>query len=171
MQHRPLSYDEWIKRDKPTLKGEVHLLLDGLQSIENAGLIFRTAEAMGVGKMYFYSPEFEWNDSTLKVISRSTSEQVDYEIIETEEQIGQLLSSHSHTVALEYTNRSESVYAKDFDFPLLLIAGNEHRGIRPEILREVQKAVHIPLFGQQSSINVACALTAALVEVNRVRRE
>lgn len=171
MQHTPLTYDEWKQLSKPSLKGKVHLLLDGLSSIENAGLILRSAEAAHVEKVIFLHPQFDWDKQKLKRISRSTSEQIELEVITLDDTFDKItfLAKYQQAVALEYTNISTSIYDFNCSFPLLIVVGNENRGISAALLSELDQAVHIPLFGNQSSINVSNAVTAALVWINHQR--
>ncbi len=81
MEHTALTYNDWKQLSKHSLKGRVHLLLDGLSSIENAGLILRSAEAAQVEKVIFLHPQFDWDQQKLKRISRSTNEQIELEVI------------------------------------------------------------------------------------------
>lgn len=171
MEHTALTYNDWKQLSKHSLKGRVHLLLDGLSSIENAGLILRSAEAAQVEKVIFLHPQFDWDQQKLKRISRSTNEQIELEVITKNDPFDKIafFSQYQQAVALEYTNLSTGIYDFKATFPLLIVVGNEKRGISPDLLSALEKAIHIPLFGNQSSINVANAVTAALVWINHQR--
>ena len=169
MKDSPLTYDEWKQLSKPGLQGEVHLLLDGLQSVENAGLILRTAAALQVEKIYFLEPAFNWESNKIKRLSRSANERISIEMISETDFLAVEQSDYNEVIALEYTKLSASIYKYVPAFPLLLIAGSETKGISQKVLDWAGKAVHIPLFGSQSSINVACALSGALIHINQRR--
>lgn len=166
MKHKSLSYDEWKKLPKPTGSGEIHLLIDRMISIENAGMLLRTAEAMDVSKVVFYRPGFNKNESRLQKISRSAQSKLNVEYMEDSTALKKLIAGFENTLVLEYTNRSVSIYDYTPSFPLLLIVGNEKEGVHASILEQVPDAVHIPMLGEQSSINVACATSATLVWIN-----
>lgn len=67
-------------------------------------------------------------------------------------------------IALEVTDQSESLF--DFQPPaageIVLIAGNESAGVPPELLARAHHAVHLPMYGRNTSMNVAVALGAAV---------
>ena len=67
-------------------------------------------------------------------------------------------------VALEITAGSTSLftYAPPRDRDLLLIAGTESNGIAEDLLALADTTVHLPMHGQNSSMNVAVALGAAV---------
>ena len=72
-------------------------------------------------------------------------------------------------VALEITDGSRSIF--DYSLPatvtegqgeLLLVAGTEAGGVTPGLLALCDVAVHLPMYGQNTSMNVAVALGAAV---------
>lgn len=73
-------------------------------------------------------------------------------------------------VALEITDRSQSLFDFQFpagqlithDQPVYLIAGNESAGVPQDILDLSHVSVHLPMFGQNTSMNVSVALGAAV---------
>lgn len=67
-------------------------------------------------------------------------------------------------VALEQTKDSIDIFSiKALDIkPLVLIVGNEVKGISPKILKYCDKIVHIPMYGKKESLNVSVATGVAL---------
>lgn len=61
----------------------------------------------------------------------------------------------------------ESKFAWDFDyeFPLGLVLGNEALGIMPETVAACDGVIHLPMFGNKSSINVGNAAAAVLYAI------
>ena len=70
-------------------------------------------------------------------------------------------------VGLEQTN--DSYWLHEYAFPLktLLVVGNERLGIEPEILRELDDIVEIPMYGLPNSHNAATATAIAMYEYCR----
>ncbi len=70
-------------------------------------------------------------------------------------------------VGLEQTTQSVPLPQFRFPRPCLLVVGHERLGVEPEILRELDAAVEIPVFGRPSSYNVATATAIAVYEYCR----
>lgn len=85
-------------------------------------------------------------------------------------------ASGAYILALELTDTSTSLL--DFTLPqrfapedrqLVLIPGAEASGVAPELLELADAAVHLPMHGQNTSLNVAVALgTAAYLLINQL---
>lgn len=66
-------------------------------------------------------------------------------------------------LALEITDTSRSVF--DYAPPageLLLVTGAEATGVPPALLAQCDAAVHLPMYGRNTSMNVSVALGAAV---------
>ncbi len=73
-------------------------------------------------------------------------------------------------IGLELTDHSVPLAAFDFRplrTGLVLVAGAERSGIQPAVLAVLDAAVHVPMYGRNSSLNVATALAIGLYEVTR----
>jgi len=60
-----------------------------------------------------------------------------------------------------------NIYKTDFGTEGLVIMGNEGNGLRPEIIKLVQKAVTIPRSGNAESLNVGIATAIFCSEIKR----
>ncbi len=78
-------------------------------------------------------------------------------------------SQAGFVLALEVTSQSQSLF--DFSLPpavisgqqpLCLIAGAEAHGVSQELLDHCDASVHLPMYGQNTSMNVSVALGAAI---------
>jgi tRNA G18 (ribose-2'-O)-methylase SpoU len=65
-------------------------------------------------------------------------------------------------VALEITDRSESLFGVAPELPLLLVVGAESTGVAPDLLALCDRSVHLPMYGHNTSMNVSVALGAAV---------
>ena len=70
-------------------------------------------------------------------------------------------------VALEQTSGSRSIFEYRFEHRTVLVIGNERLGVDDEVLRLVDDAVEIPVYGLPYSHNAATAAAMALYEYCR----
>ena len=59
--------------------------------------------------------------------------------------------------------------AIDFNQPIAIIMGSEHRGVNPSVLKMVDYKAKLPLLGEIGSLNVSVACGAFLYETVRQR--
>ena len=146
---------------------EIILLCTNVQSPANVGALFRLADAFAVNKLVFTTP-IDLTSHRLQKMARGTHKIVPYEYVD--HAISTLLKYKEDDyalLALELTTTSIPI----MEFPknhskLVLIVGNEKFGIPQDILNITTNAVHIPMFGNNSSMNVAQATAIALYELS-----
>ncbi|WP_444626398.1 TrmH family RNA methyltransferase [Flavobacterium columnare] len=149
-------------------KFPITLVCDGVYFQENIGSIFRICDAMGVSKIIFSGSKFIFSERKINKTSRSTHKRVPFEIIKEQELlINHLHSTSSICIALEITQTSIPLNKIKINLnqPITLIIGNEINGISTEILKLSTIHTHIPMFGYNSSMNVAQALSIALYKL------
>ncbi len=140
------------------MKKEVYLILHNIRSAYNVGSIFRTADAVGVAKIYLggYTP----TPDTKKVIKTSlgAEKSVAWEkYFSTWQLIEELRLKRVNVMALEQAPASRDYKKFKPKFPLAVILGNEVRGLSPNILKRCDSVWHLPMRGQKESLNVAVA--------------
>jgi len=135
----------------------------------NLGALFRLADAMGVEKLIFDSTINTASHRMLKT-SRSTFSRVIFnDNVDLTSEIKSLKSSGFIILGLEITSNSrpiKMISQKVYDKWFLLI-GNEQNGIHESLLDSLDFHVHIPMFGNNSSMNVIQATAMALYELRR----
>jgi TrmH family RNA methyltransferase len=65
----------------------------------------------------------------------------------------------------------QEISAHDFTVPTILLVGNETWGLSASYQDLCDKTVTIPIYGSASSLNVACATSIILYEIDRQRRK
>lgn len=168
--NRELSEQEFLittqdrKQKRQTFP--IRVILENIRSSFNVGSMVRTAEALGVEKIYLcgYTSTPE-NPKTLKA-SLGTEKWISWEF---HPEIGPLLQELKDQgyilLGLETSQKSKNLYQLDFlssTTPLVLVVGNERFGLQPQTLKQMDHIVEIPLYGQKNSLNVATALGIAL---------
>ena len=62
----------------------------------------------------------------------------------------------------------ESIYETKYDFPLVVVIGNESRGISDEIITKLDKKITIPRFNEHTeSLNASIATSIIISEIQR----
>ena len=151
-------------------KFPVILLLDNITGEANIGSLFRLADAFNIEKIIFTGTPPNLQSNRLKKTSRSTHQRVNFDIKEDNLREAQNLKEKGFLLyALEIT--SDSIPIADFEFSgdrqVCLILGNEVSGIEDELLKISDKRLHINMYGQNSSMNVAHAAGIALYEITK----
>ena len=65
--------------------------------------------------------------------------------------------------------QSQNLYASDLLGDVVIVAGSEGKGLRPQVRKSCDILVAIPMHGEITSLNVSVAAALALFEVRRQR--
>ncbi len=138
-----------------------------LQVPENIGSVLRLADAAGSRQVIFVSDD----DITrmLKQIqrtARSTDALVNWEVW-AQEKFLKCEDALQPLIALELTTTSSSLFENELPEKCALVIGNEQHGIPASMLPKCERALHIPMYGVNGSMNVTHALAIALFEWRR----
>lgn len=163
---------------------EIVLLAHNIRSTHNVGAFFRTAEGFGVSHVYLtgYTPyPLTAKDTRLPHEAQRLTKQIHKTALGAETivpfsysadplpLINELRANQFAIVALEQT--PESIPLPDFapqQKRIALILGEEVNGIAPEILKECETAIEIPMQGKKESFNVSVACGIALYALRQV---
>jgi len=152
--HKQLTHSEYRSENH---KLQIHLVLDGLTDKINIASAFRLSEAMGVRKLIILNSGYsELNHQMIK-ISRHTHKYLDFNFQARDNfDLDSYINNNWLIVGLEITDKSIDLrsYPSFQPHPILLIIGSEKSGISEELLNATNTCLHIPMFGQNSSMNV-----------------
>ncbi len=148
------------------IKFPVTIVCDALRTPENIGMCFRISESFGVSKIYLHESSPNSNNRIVKKTARNTLHQIPYETYNNFESLLKTLRQDGNAIiGIEITD--ESIDIKNYDFSIhekiVLILGSERNGINDVGMTD--KTVSIPMYGQNSSMNVIHSLSIALYEV------
>ncbi|MBW1297189.1 TrmH family RNA methyltransferase [Aquimarina litoralis] len=155
----------FIKKQFP-----ITLVCDRVNAPANIGSIFRIADSFGVEHIYFCGEDITVISKRMERTARSTHHFVAYQqnenIIEV---LDDLQNKGYQLIGLEITNDSIEVANCNFSKTdkIALIIGEENLGISETVLARLTKSVHINMYGQNSSMNVATATGIALYEITK----
>jgi tRNA G18 (ribose-2'-O)-methylase SpoU len=154
-------------------KFPIVLVCDKIRTPENIGMILRVAESFGVEKILFDKESPSPRSRSVKRISRDTNKLVSFEIIDDPQgELQKLQREKYKVIALEITSDSKPIHEiKLKKQKIVLVLGAERNGISKELLDLCDEKCHIEMFGTNSSMNVANALSIALYEItNKIRK-
>jgi tRNA G18 (ribose-2'-O)-methylase SpoU len=156
------------------------VILDNIRSLHNVGSIFRTADAVGVEKLYLCgitpSPldRFGVVRGDVAKVSLGAEKTVPWEsVVSTSRLITSLKKQGFTIVALEQDVRAVTYYEyaktwiasstrKDKGVGgIALILGAEVEGVSPAVLKKCDTIIEIPMKGKKESLNVAVAFGVA----------
>lgn len=161
------------------------LIAHNVRSTHNVGSMLRTAEGLGISKVYLtgYTPYPQIDtDPRLPHISQKISRKIsktslgaensiDWEHQENLPDLIAELKGQGFTIsALEQTDNSVELHEFSSDGHLALIVGREVEGIEPEIIDLCDICLEIPMFGQKESFNVSVAAGIALYHLRFSRK-
>jgi tRNA G18 (ribose-2'-O)-methylase SpoU len=147
-------------------KKEFFVICDNIRSLENIGSIFRTADALGVAKIYLCGICGTPPNEKIAKTALGAENSVPWEYYkQTGRLIDKLKKDKVNVVALEQSKGS--VGLRDFKptFPMALIVGNEVRGVSKSALKRCNRIVEIEMLGKKESLNVSVAFGIAGYEI------
>ena len=147
-----------------------YVICDNIRSLENIGSIFRTADALGVAKIFLCGISGKPPHHKISKTALGAEKTIPFEYYrQTGRLIDKLKEQGIRIVALEQ-NKKAVLYTKlKPKFPLALILGNEVKGISKKILQKSEKIIFLPMSGRKESLNVSVAFGAAGYEINKYR--
>jgi len=156
----------------PLLRGEgsqIEALLDNIRSGWNVGAMFRTADGLGVSKLYLCGITPTPENKEVRKTALGAEETVRWEYSRNAlETARQLKREGCQLWALEQDARAVAIEKADFSADsgylkrMVLIVGNEVTGVDPALLDLCDRIVHIPMLGQKRSLNVEVAFGVAV---------
>jgi tRNA G18 (ribose-2'-O)-methylase SpoU len=166
-----LTHNDHLRLDK---KFPLSIIASDLTSPLNVGSLFRLCDALGIERLYLCGDTPAPPNSKVSKTSRSTEKYVDFEIHEhAETLVRSLQDSDSYIISLEITSSSIAIGSDKFkslitdDKPVCLILGSENSGVNETLLALSDATIHIPMIGNNSSMNVITAASIACFEISR----
>jgi len=141
---------------------DLYIIAHNIRSLYNIGTIFRTADALGVQKLFLtgysgYPPRKE-----ISKVALGAEESVPWQHYQSLNYlIKKLKKEQINIIALETDQDSLNYLDYQPNFPLALIVGNEVRGLSSKILKNIEQKIFLPMQGLKESLNVGIALAVA----------
>lgn len=162
---------------------KIVLIAHNLRSAHNVGSLLRTAEGLGIEKVYLtgYTPyPQQANDQRLPHLAKSIHNKISKTALGAESsmpnehrddifEVMQLLKGQDYTIcSLEQDTRAIDLPKYKAERRVALILGREVEGVEAEVLGQSDTILQIPMFGSKESFNVAQAAAMALYHLKFV---
>lgn len=168
MDRKQLSHHEFARTRQ---RFPLRLIADDVQRPANVGALFRIADAFGIERLYLSGRSVLPPHPKLAAAARHAERAVAWEHRESAAALVRELRAEGHLiVSLEITADSVDIRQLQLPtgIPVCLLVGSEQHGVRAGLLELSDHVVHIPMFGQNSSLNVAAACSIAVFELIRM---
>ncbi len=142
-------------------------ILDNIRSVHNVGSIFRTSDALGIKKIYLTGitpipiDRFGEIRQDFKKTALGAERSVRWEYArDAIALIKKLKKEKFKIVSIEQSKKSIPYYKlKANSYKLVLVVGNEVKGLSKSVLKLSDTIVEIPMMGTKESLNVAVAFS------------
>ena len=157
------------------MRKEIILILHNIRSVYNVGSIFRTADAVGVSKIFLtgYTPtpldKFGRGASGLAKTALGAEKNIPWKYFSRPVPLIQKLKQRDfQIIAIEQAKNS--IDYKKINPPrdgqnVAFLLGNEVRGLSKTLLKQCDKVAEIPMRGKKESLNVSVATGVALFRI------
>lgn len=141
------------------------IIADDIRTPENMGSIIRLGANIGADKVIFISEKAtEFKNFKISKTASGAADKIDWQIVETFNVAKSLFPDNYSLIAIETSDDSKNIFETKFPERVAFVVGNEVKGISPEILKQINDKLYIPIPGAISSLNVTHALSVALFE-------
>ncbi len=156
---------------------KIYLLVHNIRSSYNVGSLFRTADGLGVQKLYLvgYTPYPEHpKDTRLPHVRQKASKAIHKTALgaettvlweyypDFESAVADLRKQAIQVIALEQSPHATLLENFKPQYPICLVAGSERDGLEKSVLDLCDDIVEIPMRGQKESFNVSVAGAIAM---------
>lgn len=152
------------------LHDEFFVIAHNIRSLYNVGSIFRTADAFGVSKIYLTgytgTPEGQTQERRIAKSALGAEKFIPWEYHKSPIRLIKNLKQQGvRVVALENHVKAKKLARVKVKTPLVLVLGEETKGISKRILSLCDEVWEIPMCGKKESLNVAVAFGIAAYQV------
>jgi len=171
----PLPKEEGVLKPLPLGKGlgigfPLLLVLDSIQDTHNLGAILRTAECSGVdGVIITKHNSAPINETVVKTSAGATEHLKLCSINNLAQSLKRLKEEGFWIIGSSLSENSKLYSEVDYKIPVVLVLGNEEKGIRRLTSKSCDILIKIPMKGKIQSLNVSVSAGILLFEILRQR--
>ena len=156
------------------MKGFV-VICDSIRSLHNVGSVFRTADGVGIDKVYLCGitgiPDTQKHERQISKVALGAQNYIKWEYVKQSWRLVEKLKKEGYQiVSLEQASKSISYTKFKPKFPLALIVGNEGKGVKRSLLDRSDKIIDIPMRGKKESLNVSVAFGIVAYWIGRFKK-
>ncbi len=141
---------------------DLYIIAHNIRSLYNIGTIFRTSDAIGVKELFLTGYSGHPPRKEISKVALGAEESIEWKHYKSLNYLLKKLKKNKVKIIALETNKNSINYLKfKPKFPLVLIVGNEVRGLSSSILKNVDQTIFIPMNGIKESLNVGIAMGVA----------
>lgn len=156
------------------MKKEI-IILDNIRSVHNVGSIFRTADALGIGRAILCgttptpTDRFGRGRQDIAKVALGAEKTISWEYEkETVQAVKKLKENGFQIIAVEQAKNSVDYKKVVAQKKVAFVLGEEVKGLSPAILKLADTIAEIPMNGQKESLNVSVAFGVAVFRILNV---
>lgn len=151
-----------------SVRKEFYVICDNIRSLENIGSIFRTADALGITKIFLCGISGRPPQQKISKTALGAEKTIPWEYYKQAWRlIKKLQVQKTSIVSLEQTKNSIAYTTFKPKFPMALVIGHEVKGVSKKVLQLSDNIIHLPMAGRKESLNVSVAFGIAGYEIIR----
>lgn len=149
---------------------DLRLIIANVHDPHNVSAILRSCDAFGVNAVDLYYTDTAFPNLGKKS-SASAKKWVSQERhTDPSSLIGGLRDQGYQILSTGFSERAKPLTDWDMSQPTVIMLGNEHRGVDPELDELVPDQIYVPMMGMVQSLNVSVAAAVILYEAWRQRQ-
>ena len=151
-------------------KAPLLILLDGIEDPHNMGAIIRTAECCGATAVLIPTRHTAPINATVAKTSAGALESIPLVQVGNVAQTIEELKKQGFWVLGAHMEGQQTLYQADLTSPLVLVIGNEGKGLSRLTKERCDFLVTIPMYGRINSLNASVAAAILMYEAVRQRQ-
>ena len=141
---------------QPRRKFPLIIMLDSIEDPHNFGAILRTAAALNIdGVIIAKKNQVPVNSTVIKVSVGGAAHVPVCQVASLSEAINELKKRDYKIISTICEPGAKEYNKFNFDFPTCLIFGNEHEGIKKNLIKKSDYSLYIPMSNNIGSLNVS----------------
>lgn len=153
------------KKEEPFI-----LILDGIEDPHNLGSIIRTAETSGVHGVIIPKRRAAMVNSTVSKVSAGAVQHMKIARVTNISDTIELLKKEGLWICGTDISTSTYYYDQDMTGAIVIVIGNEGKGISPKVKKNCDFLVKIPMMGKVTSLNASVSTGIILYEVVKQKK-
>ena len=145
------------------------LILDHVMDPQNVGSILRTALAANVDAVIVSKNRACHLTETVRKVSKGASEIIPFVIVNNIKYLLKNLKTLNFNILGCDGTAEKNYYECDYNLPTAIIMGSEGEGIKPNLKKDIDEMIRIPMNEQIESLNVSNACSVILFEARKQR--
>jgi tRNA G18 (ribose-2'-O)-methylase SpoU len=146
------------------------VLLHNVRSLYNVGAFFRTADAVGLSRLYLSGFTGSPPSRQITKTALGSEQSVTWQRAEPLAVIDERRRAGWEAAAIETVEDAVDLFDWQPRFPVLVVFGHEVDGLPEDIVQRCETRVRIPMVGAKRSLNVATAGGVVLYDLFRRMR-